>query len=149
MVDEKNDFKTNLRKIVFRALKGTIKGVLFYALYLVLFRFLVPIPDIVPGFQQAIETFVMIYVFLIIADGLTSGTIFHHFFNATRALFVIGYLIFSLKGGILGVPFQNVNLTVDLRLFLTIAIFLSFLGFAKSVLQAINYLNEKSERGGI
>jgi len=34
---------------------------------------------------------------------------------------------------------------VDIRLFLMVAILLSLLGFAKSVLQAINFLNEKAQ----
>jgi hypothetical protein len=34
---------------------------------------------------------------------------------------------------------------VDLRLFLAIAVLLSLLGLAKSVLQAINYMSEKAE----
>jgi len=54
-------------------------------------------------------------------------------------------LIFSLKSGIFGLTFQNVSLIVDLRVFLAIAMLLSLLGLAKSVLQAINYMNEKAE----
>lgn len=104
-----------------------------------------PISELVPGFQQMVEVFVMVYIFLIIVADLTSGTIFQYFFNASKALFAICYLILSLNGGIFGVTFQNVNLTVDLRLFLIIAISLGLLGFAKSVLQAINYMNEKAE----
>ena len=107
--------------------------------------FLAPISDMVPGFQQMIETFVMVYISLMIVGELASGTIFQYFFNVAKALFVIGYLIFSLKGGIFGLTFQNVSLMVDLRLFLAIAMLLSLLGLAKSVLQAINYMNEKAE----
>jgi hypothetical protein len=58
---------------------------------------------------------------------------------------VIGYLIFSLKGGIFSLTYENVSVMADLRLFLTIAMLLSLLGLAKSVLQAINFMNEKAE----
>jgi hypothetical protein len=92
-----------------------------------------------------IETFVMVYIVLMIVGELTSGTIFQYFFNVAKALFVIGYLIASLNGGILGVTFQNVSLIVDLRLFLAIAMLLGLLGLTKSVLQAINYMSEKAE----
>ncbi len=81
---------------------------------------------------------------MIIGELLT-GTILHHFFNAAKALFVILYLMFSLKGGTVGVNFEDVNLVVDLSFFLIMAMFLSALGFAKSVLQAIDFLNEKPE----
>ena len=149
MVDEKNDFKTNLQKITFRALKGTLKGVLFYTLYFVLWMFLSPVSEIAPSFQQAVETFVMVYIFLIISGEVTSGTVFQHFFNTARALFMICYLIFALEDGILSTTFQNANLIVDLRLFFTVAILLSVLGFAKSILQAIHFLNERAEHAFI
>jgi len=145
MADTGNNFKKKIRNFTFKALKATVKGILFYAIYFVLWMFLAPISDMVPGFQQMIETFVMVYILLMIVGELASGTIFQYFFNVAKALFVIGYLIFSLKGGIFGLTFQNVSLMVDLRLFLAIAMLLSLLGLAKSVLQAINYMNEKAE----
>ncbi len=145
MADANNDFKKRVRNFTFKALKATVKGILFYAIYFVLWMFLAPISEMVPGLQQMIETFVMVYIFLIIIGELTSGTIFQYFFNVAKALFVIGYLIFSLKGGIFGLTFQNVSLMVDLRLFLAIAMLLSLLGLAKPVFQAINYMNEKAE----
>lgn len=145
MADTGNNFKKKIRNFTFKALKATVKGILFYAIYFVLWMFLAPISDMVPGFQQMIETFVIVYICLMIVGELASGTIFQYFFNVAKALFVIGYLIFSLKGGIFGLTFQNVSLMVDLRLFLAIAMLLSLLGLAKSVLQAINYMSEKAE----
>lgn len=145
MADTGNNFKKKIRNFTFKALKATVKGILFYAIYFVLWMFLAPISDMVPGFQQMIETFVMAYILLMIVGELASGTIFQYFFNVAKALFVIGYLIFSLNSGIFGLTFQNVSLMVDLRLFLAIAMLLSLLGLAKSVLQAINYMNEKAE----
>jgi hypothetical protein len=145
MVDANDDFKKRVRNFTFKALKATVKGILFYAIYFVLWMFLVPISEIVPGFQQMVETFVIVYICLMIVGELTSGTIFQYFSSVAKALFVIGYLVFSLKGGIFGLTFQNVSLMVDLRVFLTIATLLSLLGLVKSVFQAINYMNEKAE----
>ena len=145
MAETNNDFKKKVRNFTFKALKATVKGILFYALYFVLWMFLVPISEMIPGLQQMIETFVIVYILLMIVGELTSGTIFQYFFSVAKALFVIGYLIFSLNGGILSLTFQNVSLMVDLRLFLAIAMLLSLLGLAKSVLQAVNYMSEKAE----
>jgi len=145
MADANNDFKKRVRNFTFKALKATVKGILFYGIYFVLWMSLAPISEMVPGLQQMVETFVMVYILLIIVGELTSRTIFQYFFNVAKALFVIGYLIFSLKSGIFGLTFQNVRLMIDLRLFLMIAMLLSLLGLAKSVLQAINYMNEKAE----
>jgi hypothetical protein len=145
MTDANNDFKKRVRNFTFKALKATVKGILFYAIYFVLWMFLAPISEIVPGFHQMVETFVIVYICLIIVGELTSRTIFQYFFDAAKALFVIGYLVFSLNSGIFSLTFQNVSLMVDLRLFLTIATLLSLLGLAKSVFQAINYMNKKPE----
>jgi len=145
MVEKENNFKKRVRNFAFKALKATVKGLLFYGIYFVLWMFLAPLSEIISGFQQMVETFVITYVILIVIGELASGTIFQYFFNAAKALFVICYLILSLNGGIFGITYENVNLTIDLRLFLAVATLLSLLGFAKSVLQAINYLNENAE----
>jgi hypothetical protein len=130
---------------MFNALKATLKGAIFYVLYFVLWMFLAPVAEIVPGFQQSFETFVAVYIALIVIGELTSNTIFQHFFNTAKELFVILYLILALKGGMISVALKDVNLMVDLRFFLVIAMLLSLLGLAKSVLQAINYMNQKVE----
>ena len=145
MANTNTGFKKNLRGIVFRALKAAIKGILFYIIYFVLSQLLAPVSTLVPSLQQMIETFFIVYIVLMIVGDLTSGTIYQHFFNAAKALFVIGYLLFSLRGGVFGASFENVSLMVDLRMFLVIAVLLSLLGLAKTVLQAINYMSEKAE----
>lgn len=146
MADKKNNFKTKLRKITFKALKATVKGVLFYAAYFIVLILLAPLSELVPSFQQAIETFVVIYIILIIMGELTSGTIFRYFFDAAKALFVICYLILSLNSGIFNVTYQNLSLIVDLRPLIAIVTLLSLLGFIKSMFQALNFLNEKAEK---
>ena len=130
---------------MFKALKATIKGVIVYVIYFVLWSFLEPVSTLIPSLRLMIETFVAVYIILMIIGELASGTIFQHFFNTAKSLFVICYMLFYLQGGIVGVTFENVNLLVDLRMFLTIAMILSLLGFAKSILQAINYMNERAE----
>jgi hypothetical protein len=145
MVETNNNAKKTLRKFSFKALKATIKGALIYAIYFILWAFIAPVSQIIPGLQLMIETFVTVYIIFTIVEELTSGTIYHYFLNVGKALFVIGYLIGTLNGGIFGITFQNINLIVDLRLVLTIAMLLSLLGLAKSVLQTINYMNEKAE----
>lgn len=145
MADKKNDFKSKLQKMVYKALKATIKGVLVYAIYFVAWGFIAPFAQMVPGLQQSLEAFVAIYVALMVIGEFASGTIYQYFFGAGKALFVVAYLISSLNGGIISMAFEGTNLLVDLRLFLVIAMILSLLGLAKSVIQAINLMNEKAE----
>jgi hypothetical protein len=144
-MDEANDNAKKARKILFNALKATIKAVIVYAIYFVIWMFAAPISQTIPGFQQIIETFVIVYIIFIIVEELTSGTICHYFFNVAKAVFVIGYLIASLQGGIFNITVENISLVIDLRMILTIATLLGLLGLAKSVLQTINYMSEKAE----
>jgi hypothetical protein len=99
----------------------------------------------IPSLQQTIETFVIIYLVLLIVGELTSGTVYHYFFNIGRALFVVGYIIVSLNAGVFSGTFENITFSVDLSLLLTFAALLSLVGLARSVLQTVSYLNQKAE----
>jgi hypothetical protein len=145
MVEAGNNSKMTVRKLVFKALKGVLKGIIFLVVYLLISMVLAPVETIIPGLQQMIETFAVIYIVLMVLGELTSGSIYHYFFNAATALFIICYMVLTLQGGIFGMTFENVKLMVDLRFFLFIAIILGLVGLARSVLQAINYMNERAE----
>ncbi len=145
---KKHDFRSNLRKMVFKALKATIKGVLVYAIYFIAWGFIAPVAQMVPGLQASLEAFVAVYVVLMVIGEFTSGTVYQYFFGAAKALFVVAYLIMSLNGGIMSMTFEGINLLVDLRLFLVITMILSLLGLARSVIQAINFMSEKAELTG-
>ena len=81
------------------------------------------------------------------AAEFASRTVFQHFFNVSKALFVVGYLILLMKDGIISTTYKisglDLNLVIDLRLFIGIVMLLSLLGLAKSVFQTINFLDEK------
>lgn len=143
MVYENGEFKAKFRRVVFKALRAIVKGILFYAAYFVLWMFLAPISWLASDFHQIIETFVMVYIVLMTFGEFTSGTVFKYLFDAAKALFIVSYLILSLEGGLFSTLYQNVRLVVDLRPFLTIVMVLSLLGFAKAIIQAINFMNEK------
>ena len=145
MVAEENRIKVGIRKNVAKIVKTAVKATVVCVVYFILVQFLEPILTIIPGLQQMIQTFVMVYVVLMIIGDLASGTFFQHVFNAAKALFVMVYLVLFLNEGIFEYTFENVNLIVDLRLFLVVAMLLGLLGLAKSVLQAINYVSERAE----
>jgi len=146
MAEKQSYLRKNLKSIVFKALKATVKGVIFYVAYFFLWSMvLAPFAELFPWLELSVETFMAIYITLMIIAEFTAGTVYQYFFSAGRALFVIGYLILTLQGGLVGLTFENVSLLVDLRLFLMMAMLFSLLGLAKSVLQAINYMSEKSE----
>jgi len=145
MVSKENSSKTPLRKILFKALKATVKALLFFTLYYVCWYFLAPVAGLIPGLQQSVEIFVAVYITLIVISELTAGTIYQHFFGVAKALFLVSYLALSLNTGILSMTYEGVSLMVDLRLFIMVAMLLGLLGLGKSVLQAINFLSQKAE----
>ncbi len=145
MDDKRAGWKKHAKGLLWKAIKATIKGIIAYVIYFVAWSFLSPLSQLIPSLQQMIETFVAIYMVLMVLGELTSGTIYQHFFNAAKALFVIAYMLMSLKGGIFGLSVENVNLTIDLRLFVVATMLLGLLGFARTILQAIDYMNQKAE----
>jgi uncharacterized ion transporter superfamily protein YfcC len=145
MVEKKKEPKSRLRRITVNVMKAIIKSVIFYVVYYFLWTLFAPASQFIPGLQTMFETFFIIYIILMIVGELTNGTIYHYFFSGAKTLFVISYMIMSLGGGIIGLSYENISLLVDLRLFVVIAMLLGTLGLAKSVLQAINFMNEKAE----
>lgn len=145
MAENPANSKASLRSIAFKALKATVKGLLFYLVYFILWAVIAPFAQLVSGLQQSIEIFVVVYIVLIIIGEFLAGTLYQYFFNAGKALFVIFYFILSLRDGIMNVTFENIALVIDLRFFIGIAMLLSLLGFARSVFQAISFVGEKAE----
>jgi hypothetical protein len=145
MDDKDGGWKKHARGLLWKATKATVKGIIAYIIYFAAWSILSPLSQLIPSLQQMIETFVVIYVVLMIFGELTSGTIYQHFFNGAKALFVIAYLMMSLKGGMFSTSFENVSLMIDLRLFVVLAMLIGLLGLAKSVLQAVDFMNEKAE----
>lgn len=137
--------KNLVKEVSFRILKATIKAILVYVVYFLLTTVLAPFLDFAPGLVESIEIFVAIYIVMMILSDLTAKTVFQHFFNTAKALFLVAYLLFSIGDGILSINYQMVNLSVNLTLFYTLAILFSLIGFAKTILQAISFMAEKVE----
>jgi hypothetical protein len=134
-----------IRKYTFRILKTTIKVVIILVIYMFSLRILGQASALIPGLQGMLTTFVTVYVALMVVSDLTSGSLIQHFFNGAKSLFVIAYFIFSLNSGILEYNLGNMNLIIDVRLFLMLATLFELLGLAKSIMQAIHFVNEKVE----
>jgi hypothetical protein len=145
MVNEKNVGQKRWPLIASRAFKATIKGVILVAVYLVLFQFIARLSELVPGLQQLIETFVAVYIILIIISTLTAGSILQHFFDTARAFFIIAFLMLSWGAGTFSLTLHGADVVIDVRVFLIIAMMLGLVELAKSVLQTIDHVNEKAE----
>ena len=145
MVDEKKKSKNLVKDVSFRVLKASVKAILVYLIYFLVAPMVAPLLELVPGFMGSIEVFVAIFIVLMLLSDLTERTIFSCFFNTARALFFVGYLLFTMGDGVINASYENFSLTVNLTLFYTVAVLLSLLGFARSILQAISFMHERAE----
>jgi hypothetical protein len=145
MAEQQPNRKNLVKDISFRVAKATVKAVLIYLLYFFLSPMLAPLFEMMPDLLGSIEVFVAIYIVLMILSDITSKTIFQHFFNTARALFFMGYLLLSMGNGVFSTTYENFSLSINLTMFYTIAVTLSLLGLARCILQAINFMHEKTE----
>lgn len=114
-------------------------------MFFIIWTIVAPFSTLIPSLKQTLETFVAVFIALIVVGELTSGTIYGQLFGIARALFVVFYLMLSLNDGIFKATFQNIDLMVDFRFFLVFSMLFGLLGLARSVFQAINYVNERVE----
>ena len=145
MTEQQKKSKNLVKDISFRVATATTKAILVYLIYFLLVPMLAPLFGLIPGFIESIEVFVAVYIVLMILSDLTAKTVFQYFFNTARALFFMGYLILSMGDGVLSASYENFSLTVNLTLFYAIAATISLFGFARTILQAINFMHEKAE----
>jgi uncharacterized ion transporter superfamily protein YfcC len=145
MAEQQKKSKNLVKDVSFRVAKAAVKAILVYLLYFLLVPMLAPLFELIPGFMESIEVFVAVYIVLMILSDLTEHTVFQYFFNTARALFFMAYLLLSMGDGVFNASYENFSLTVNLTLFYTVAVLLSLLGFARTILQAINFMHEKAE----
>jgi hypothetical protein len=145
MIEEKKKRRNFVKDVSFRVVKASVKAILVYLVYFFVAPMVAPFLGLVPGFMESLEAFVIVYVVLMLLSDLTERTIFQCFFNTARALFFVGYLLFSMGDGVFSASYESFSLTVNLTLFYTVAVLLSLLGFARSILQAINFMHERAE----
>ena len=145
MVKKKKKSKNIVKDVSFRVVKAALKAILVYLIYFLLAPLLAPLLGLIPGFMESLEVFVAVYIALMILGDLTSKTVFQYFFGTARALFFIAYLLLSMGDGVFSASYENFNLTINLTIFYSIMVLLGFLGLARIILQAVNFLHENAE----
>jgi hypothetical protein len=143
--EEKSTRRRLFRKRMFTVAKAAIKTAIVCLIYVIVSQLLAPVSSFIPGLQQMLQNFIVVYVILMVISDLTSGTVFQYIFSASRSGFVIAYLIVSLNSGIFSYTFGNLSLMVDLRVILIVVMLLELLGLARSVIQEIDFVSQKAE----
>ncbi|UCE43779.1 MAG: hypothetical protein JSV57_05360 [Candidatus Bathyarchaeota archaeon] len=157
MVNEEG-LKPLLKKIVPNVTKAALKGFVLLLLTYVLPAMIMDAmasPDmpfeIPPEYTTLLYIFSALVVFFTVVTELFSGTILRYAFSVGRALVFIMFFIYALNGGILTstiqIPEQQlaIHILANLKAFLAMLIFVNFLGLARSMLQAVNFLAGKVE----
>ena len=139
-----------------RVAKAVIKGLLYFFLFYALPMLLISqvsgfAPQLFAEYEQTLTLFAALIIFFAVASELTSGTIYQHAFNIGKALILIMFFVVALNGGIIKLDFdvvqgQRISIIADLRIYLMMIITIDLLGLAKSVMQMVNFLSEKTER---
>lgn len=126
-------------------------GVLwFFLLYVLPTLLLSQLPaqadEALSGYTQLLSTFAIVIVFFVVASELLAGTIFQYALNIGKALVFMAFFIFALNGGFIAFDFEFIHIEADLRVYLAMLLTIDFVGLAKSLLQAIDFLAKKTER---
>lgn len=137
-----------LRRILPKVLRAAVIGLLWYFLLYTLPVLLLSelAEEVFLGYTQLLSTFAIAIVFFVVASELLAGTIFQYALNIGKALVFMAYFIFALNGGFLEFDFESVHIEADLRVYLAMLLIIDFLGLAKGLLQAIDFLAKKTER---
>ncbi len=157
MADEGN-LKSVLKKIMSNVTKAVLKGFIMFLLTYLLPTLVVEamVPSSSPfgmpsEYTTLLYVFSAIVVFFTVVTELFSGTILQHAFCVGRAIVLIVYFVYALNGGIFVSTFQIpgqqqvIRIFANLRAFLAVLIFINLLGFAKGMLQVINFLSGKAD----
>jgi len=146
MTEQNKNNNRTIKKITYRILKASLKTILIYIVYVLVTPMLTSFTEIVPDLMSSVESFVIIFVALMFLSDLSKDTIFQYFFNTARQIYIIGYLLLSMGDGVMSLSYDSLSLTVNLTIFYGLAVLLSLLELARSILQVIDYMGKKVEK---
>ena len=134
------------RNLAWRILKAGIKAVLIYIVYFIFMLLVQPFFELIGQYSLLIDMFFTVLIVFIFLTELFSGTIIKYMIEFSKSLFIIFYFVAALNSGIIDVSMENVSIIVNLRFFLLMLVLINVIGMAKTVLSAVNFLHENSEK---
>jgi hypothetical protein len=140
---ERETFFT-VRSMVPRFLKAFAKTAIAYVAFIVLSTAMAPVQSIY-SYQSIFTAFFAVYLFFIFVIEITRGTIYQHVFCIANSLIVVVYSSYLLNTSVINFAVEQVTLMIDLRFFFYVLLLGGVVGFAKSVLQLLSWINEREE----
>jgi hypothetical protein len=83
-------------------------------------------------------------IFLFVIE-ITRDTVYQHVFSVARSLTAVIYFAYLLTTSVISIPMEQLSLVVDLQFFFHVLLLGGILGLGKSILQFLNWINEKEE----
>lgn len=151
MAEEKG-IRALLANMIPKILNAVIKGILwFFLLYFIPQLLFADLSEgILPGYTEFLYTFAVVIVFFVVLSELLAGTIFKYALDIGKALVFMVFFIYALNGGFMtfDLPMGTgmARIEADLRVYLAMLLTVDFLGLAKSVLQAVDFLTRRTEQ---
>ena len=144
VAEEKQD-SSIIRIMMPRLFKAIVKTAIFYIIFAMLSSFMIPFEGFY-SYQLVFTAFFALYLFFVFIIELTKGTVFQHVFSIANSLVMVLYFSYILNTGVINFTVEQINLMIDLRFFLALFVLGGILGFAKSMLQLLNWMNEREEQ---
>ncbi len=144
MAGTKED-RVTVKTLIPRFFKALFKTAIVYIFFLIFSAFIAPFEGLI-GHQALFTALVALYLFFVFVTEFARGTIFHHIFSIANSLMIVLYFAYVLNASVLNFTIEQFNLVVDLRFFLAIFVLGGMLGFARGILQLLNWMNEKEEQ---
>jgi len=144
-VGKAQEDRFTIRILIPRFFKALFKTAVVYILFLIFSAFIAPFEGLY-GYQTLFTALIALYLFFIFIIELAHGTVFQHVFGIANALMIVLYFAYALKASQINFTIEQISLMVDLRFFFALFVLGGVLGFAKSMLQLLSWINEKEER---
>lgn len=142
---EEKESKFAIRTIMPRVLKAVFKMALAYALWFVFSVFIAPFEGLY-SYQSLFTPLIALFLFFVFVIELSHGTVFQHVFSIANSLMIVVYFACTMNSGVINFTVEQINFIVDIRFFFALLVIGGLLGFAKSMLRLLNWMNEKEEQ---
>lgn len=137
--------KLSIRVLIPRIVKALVKTVIIYIIFAIFSTFMIPFEGIY-NYETLFTVLFALYLLFVFIIELTRDTIFHHIFSIANSLMIVFYFSYVLNTGVINFTVEQINLMIDVRFFLALFVIGGMLGFAKSILQLLSWMNEREEQ---
>ena len=142
-VEKENRF--TMRTMIPRVFKASLKAAIGYILFVLFSRLMAPLEGIY-GYQTQFTALIALFLVFIFIIELAKDTIFQHIFSIANSLMIAFYFAYILNTSVFNISIEQINLMVDMRFFFSLFVLGGLLGFAKSMLRFLSWMNEREER---